>query len=490
MLKKLFSRKQLPVLVGIVLVFGLFGGVLVSQQRQETRSNAAETTCPNRASDLHVNNCTVNGDFQGNMYGNGNLITGRYIGNLTGHGNEVCAGMIGNLTGNNNTIHQGLTGNNNGTGNNLSSSAACGSMRITPTPIPSPTPTPSPTTVPSPTPSPTSPPATCADGIDNNQNELIDAGDPACHTGGNLNNPYDPTRNEGTVNPTVTTPPSRCSDNIDNDNNGFKDNLDSTCHTDNNPNNPNSYDPTRPGEQGGNGATCADSRDNNNNGLIDGGDPICHTDGSASNPNSYDHTRAEGGTTPSPTITPTSTPAPGNTTLSLTLLLHGIGQGGDSANPASGGNPDPLHPQRNVRVEVLNAQNQLVATKDGAVNYNSTSGKFTGNIDMGSAFVTGAYTVKVKTNQFLKSLVPGIQTITAGTTNQMPQTVLINGEINGDNVINILDYNILMGCYSDFLPAVSCTAANNLLSDLDDDGAVNQFDYNLFLRELTNRQGV
>jgi hypothetical protein len=86
-------------------------------------------------------------------------------------------------------------------------------------------------------------------------------------------------------------------------------------------------------------------------------------------------------------------------------------------------------------------------------------------------------------------LVPGIQSLTQGTVNQLPATVLVNGDIDGNNTLNILDYNILMGCYSDFEPAKSCTAANKSLSDLDDDGDVNQYDYNLFLREITNRAG-
>ncbi len=513
MLKKLFSKSSLPILVGVVMVFGLFGAVMVSQQQQDQRSSAAgrggtgNCTTVGPGQDLTADDCTIDGGFNGSIFGSrntirgglggfpanitgdNNIIMGGMNGTIRGNGNDICGGLNGGINGNNNIIHGGVGGPINGTGNITNASTPCGVR-------------------PSATISPTLPPATCADGIDNNQNELIDGGDPACHTDGNQNNPntYDPTRNEGsiptvtprltiTVTPPVTTPVSRCSDNIDNDNNGFKDSFDSTCHTDNNPNNPNSYDPTRPGEQGG-GNTCADSRDNNNNGVIDGGDPICHTDGNPNNPNSYDPSRNETSPTtpptltPTPTRTPTSTPVPGNTSLVFNLLLHGIGSAGDSANPGSGGNQHPLHPQRNVRVEVLNAQNQLILTKDGVVNFSTTGGNFTGTVDAGTTLVSGVYTIKVKTNQFLKALTPGIQNIIAGGVNQMPQTTLINGEINGDNTINILDYNILIGCYSDLTPAVSCTAANNLLADLDDDGHVNQFDYNLFLRELTNRQGV
>lgn len=417
-MKNLLSKSQLPVLAGVVLVFGLFAVVMGIQQRQDTRSRAAGSCTPNAAGDLVGDNCTIPGGFNGSIFGNnntiqgglggspanitgdGNLIMGGMNGSIFGSGNEVCGGLNGGITGNNNIIHGGVGGVINGTGNQINFGGVCGTIRQ-PTQIPTTPPTATPTTKPF---------GTCKDGIDNNQNELIDGGDPICHTDGNQNNPdsYDPTRNEvfPSVTPSVAPSPT----------------ISDTCP------------------------------------------PYCP-------------------------LTPTVTVAPGNTSIKLTLLLHGLGKGGDSANPQSGGNPNPLHPQRTVTVQIYNSTNQLVLTKEGPVNFNSTAGNFTGNVDLGNTLATGAYTVKVKAPQYLRTLVPGIQNLTAGISNQLPETTLVNGDINHDNTLNILDYNILMGCYSDFLPAPSCTADNKLLSDLDDDGDVNQYDYNLFLRELTNREG-
>lgn len=191
-----------------------------------------------------------------------------------------------------------------------------------------------------------------------------------------------------------------------------------------------------------------------------------------------------------PEPSPTATPSANDTQITLTLLLHGIGSAGDNVSSQSSlSNQNPLHPERGVNVQVFNTANQLVADQVGNVTYSSASGTFIGTVDLGSAITTGSYNVKVKTDQYLASLLPGIQTITAGTVNNLPPTPLIAGDVDNNNVLNILDYNILMGCYSDFAPAVSCTDAQKQMADINDDGVVNQYDYNLFLRELTVHYG-
>jgi hypothetical protein len=198
---------------------------------------------------------------------------------------------------------------------------------------------------------------------------------------------------------------------------------------------------------------------------------------------------------PTPII-PTSTPiptaaiTPGSTTLALNLGLQGIGKGGDSSNPEAQGTLNPLHPQRSVSVQVYNSQNQLVADKAGTVTYDIESGLFNGQISLGTSILTGSYTVKVKSDQYLRTLIPGIQTITSGSINTLASASLRSGDINGDNQINIVDYTILMGCYSDLLPATDCTGNNAALSDLTDDGHVNQIDYNFFLRQMSSVEGI
>lgn len=204
--------------------------------------------------------------------------------------------------------------------------------------------------------------------------------------------------------------------------------------------------------------------------------------------------------TPTPTIAPTaialtntpaptSTPVPGNTFVTVNLLLHGLGKGGDAVNAGGTGNMSPVRSQRIVTVDVYDVQNQLVGSKQGTVSFNATLGNFSGNVDLGSQFNTGIYTVKVKTDQYLRGLVSGIQTITKGQTANLASLTLVSGDVNNDNAINIVDYNLIVGCYSDLLPPISCNTLNEVRADLNDDGNVNQFDYNLFIRELTNLGG-
>lgn len=193
-----------------------------------------------------------------------------------------------------------------------------------------------------------------------------------------------------------------------------------------------------------------------------------------------------------PTLTntpPTATLAPGATTLSSTVFLHGIGRGGDNANPESIGTQEPLHVSRNVVVEVYNASNQKVAEGQGSIAFSPSDGKFQGNVSFNN-LATGIYTIKVKVNQYLKKNIPGIVNITSGQVNNLTPVYLISGDINNDNALSVHDYNILLDCYSGISAPRDCNDANKKTSsDLTDDGAVNQFDYNLFLRELSSQPG-
>lgn len=188
---------------------------------------------------------------------------------------------------------------------------------------------------------------------------------------------------------------------------------------------------------------------------------------------------------------PTVTGIPrGETSLSFSLLLHGLGQAGDNSSVASGGgNTTPYHPTRSVVAYLYNPQNVMVATRSGTVTYNATTGTFDGDVPLGLAAGSGTYMVKIKTDQFLRGTVPGQQLLVAGQANKFPVTTLMTGDVNNDNKFNMLDYNLMIGCYSDTLPAPTCTEQQKQAADLNDDNAVGHIDYNLFLREMAKYPG-
>jgi endoglucanase len=190
----------------------------------------------------------------------------------------------------------------------------------------------------------------------------------------------------------------------------------------------------------------------------------------------------------SPTISPS--PNEGQTSIDITIFEHGIGDSGDSANPTSTSlsNKNPVDQQIDAEVQIFTITNQLIASGSAALIYDQAVGGYTAtNVPISSGFPTGTYLVRYKTDSHLQAFASSTATITAGKENNVSPATLVAGDINNDNVLNILDYNILIGCYADLLPAASCTPTQQIASDLDGDGSVNQFDYNLFLRELTSQ---
>jgi hypothetical protein len=216
--------------------------------------------------------------------------------------------------------------------------------------------------------------------------------------------------------------------------------------------------------------------------------------------------------TPTPTVTPTLTPTPTpvpntptpvpntptpNPTIANTILnfnglkLHGLGAGGDNPNPTSWGTLNPLRPTRNLKVEMFNTSGTLVHTGNTTITYTGpNTGLFNGSLTLPGSITTGTYTIKLTSPYYLTRLVPGFLNLVQGTTHSITSVALVAGDVNQDNQLRVTDYDLIMECYSDLLPAkTSCTAEKKTAADISDDGIVNQDDYNLFLRELSVQSG-
>lgn len=193
--------------------------------------------------------------------------------------------------------------------------------------------------------------------------------------------------------------------------------------------------------------------------------------------------------TPSITFNITPTSPVGQTRLNLNIFLHGIGNGGDNVSSESKGNMNPLRTTRTAIIEAYDSNNQLSVSENVNLIFNTTNGYFTGNINTNS-LSSGAYIIRVKIQQYLNKPIPGIINITAGQIISLPSVKLITGDTDNDNLLSVLDYNLILDCFSELTPPRNCNdPAKKLMNDLTDDGNVNQFDYNLFLREISTQLG-
>jgi len=199
--------------------------------------------------------------------------------------------------------------------------------------------------------------------------------------------------------------------------------------------------------------------------------------------------------TPSPTLTPIPTapptPLPNSTILRFnSVKFHGIGTGGDNTNPNLTGNLIPTRTSRTLTVQLIDSSGTSLPAFSGTITYKSATGDFSGDIIVDPSIsidsTNNNYLIKVKSPQYLKKQLIGIPKINKGSINIAPSVVLTTGDINNDNVLSVSDFNILMDCYSELLPAKNCTDANKKASaDISDDGNVDKDDYNSFLRELS-----
>ncbi len=180
------------------------------------------------------------------------------------------------------------------------------------------------------------------------------------------------------------------------------------------------------------------------------------------------------------------------TIVSYTVFLHGIGNSGDNTNPDKFdfSNKSPKNPQKPIEISLYDSNDELATTLTGTMDYASPSGKFTGSVELNNGNISNAnYIVRVASERHLRKRVEDLQTITIGKTNILTPVTLTTGDTDNNNKLNILDYNMIIGCYHDTSPAKNCTPTQQVRADTDDDGKVNQTDYNLFLRELTVQNG-
>jgi hypothetical protein len=174
----------------------------------------------------------------------------------------------------------------------------------------------------------------------------------------------------------------------------------------------------------------------------------------------------------------TSPPTSSTTKVNFSLSLSGIG-----TNVAVGQNNNPLHPTRDAVVQIRNASNNVVQSINTTVSYSTSSGLYSGSVLISSLTSGNYYNIAVKLSNTLNKLAnnwfqPG------GTVNE-PTIIPISGDVDGNNAIDIRDYNDLMSCYGAKANTSSCQYKTT--SDLNDDGSIGGVDYNIIIRAFSGQ---
>lgn len=213
----------------------------------------------------------------------------------------------------------------------------------------------------------------------------------------------------------------------------------------------------------------------------------------------------------------TTPPVGSHTSIHFSVLLHGIGISGDSVLPEPEecrrrftttdtnalpipepsveaslclNNNNPLHPVREVSVEIRNQQNQPIMLTPAQITYDSDFGFFTGSIDLGDAWTSGPYLIKFKTPMNLIKQVGGIHMLTAGQEYKVPRFDLVSGDVNSNNQLEVLDYNMILECATyEENDEPKCDTEVIASRDTNDDGKIDLFDSRLFLRNLSVQYG-
>jgi hypothetical protein len=187
-----------------------------------------------------------------------------------------------------------------------------------------------------------------------------------------------------------------------------------------------------------------------------------------------------------------------STVLNFGIGLNGIGASGDKRNSqATLSNKTPLTEEREVKVYFDTAEGKHVLFTTFPATYDSQTGLYEGLLLLGHDVDSGTYKITLKTSGYLKQEIPETVAITQHQKTKIPIPQLVAGDLNDDEKLDALDYNVFLDCgYGaiDPLPmddpqssfhAKQCQSHTNTKNaDLDDNGTIDSRDYNLFLREL------
>ncbi len=210
-------------------------------------------------------------------------------------------------------------------------------------------------------------------------------------------------------------------------------------------------------------------------------------------------------TTPVPAPISSVTPgAPGSATLTFSVVLNGIGKKGATGTSTAINNDNPNQKTKDATVYLYDINADPSKDPTGAqahcknilsaLVYNDRTGQYdTTDFNLGNCFTPGTYQVLVKSPTYLRKKIGNIALLN-GKNSTANITSLPVGDSNGDNIINIADYQYyLTSC-------LNKPVTDNLLKcDYNNDGFLDHtdalghapsfLDFRLFQDNFANQAG-
>lgn len=215
-----------------------------------------------------------------------------------------------------------------------------------------------------------------------------------------------------------------------------------------------------------------------------------------------DATTASASGTPAngPTLDPSDPSNAQGPLINISFTVPGIGSGG--------GNMKPLHTKRNVivflyqtTVNTLDSKVKPLYTIHGTATFDTDTNSPTytsfvnPTFDLGSTVIEGDYQMVLRTDQSARTVVKENPTDVGGKSvslSKRQQSLLIPHQTmtmgdtipdDGDNQIDVTDYNAFINCYGEKYTSSFCQGKN--YGDFDDNGVIDGVDYNILLRGLS-----
>lgn len=172
--------------------------------------------------------------------------------------------------------------------------------------------------------------------------------------------------------------------------------------------------------------------------------------------------------------------------IDFDVYFDGIGESPENVSKNKFvNNSSPRHPDKKVELTIYNRSFEKITDLAGFVSYDLAQGVFRGIAFIEKPIPDDRYYIKLRVPGYKDRMSDTAQKIISGTENVIETFSMKAGDINFDNSINTLDYNIMKNCMGATRPDSDSRNIYNLHCDLNDDLEVDQTDLEILINGLS-----